>query len=119
MHLAEGKCAPVELLQTYLGKHTRASPNLCILIELSLILPVSSAGAERVFSAMNRIQDDERPSLKQRMLDDLMMISVNGPPLDMFDFTRAVLTWYQASPRREKLSPGMMAEWKKANSKTA
>jgi len=76
-----------------------------------LIIPVSTAHAERSFSCMARIKDDERERLGQTMLDDLMMISMNGPPLLEFNYQAAVFQWYTAAPRREKLTQHVLDEW--------
>jgi len=54
---------------------------------------------------MNCIKDDERASMGQSMLDDLMIISKNGPAFTEFDLERAVFLWYKTEPRREKLTP--------------
>ena len=61
---------------------------------------------------MNRILDDERSRLSQSSADDLMMLSLNGPDVEHFDFFRAVMTWHTAAPRREQLSEAFVAQWK-------
>jgi hypothetical protein len=111
--------APTALLQLYMEQCGTDSPNLLLLIQLLLVLPVSSAEAERAFSCMNRIHDDERASLGQDTVDDLMMISLNGPPLKDFDFHTAVMTWYCKGDRREKLSKVLVAAWKATKASNA
>lgn len=61
---------------------------------------------------MNRIHDDERSRLKSEVVNDLMMISLNGPPVSDFDFNMAVMRWYTAAPRKERLSTGLVTQWK-------
>ena len=89
---------------------SQACPSITLLVLISLITPVASAEAERVFSAMNRIKDDERASLGDRMLDNLLFISQHGPPLEEYDFQKAVYWWYTRDPRREKLGGGILAK---------
>jgi hypothetical protein len=110
---------PTELLQNFAVKCGDTCQNLLILVELLEISPVTTAEPERVFSCMNRLHDDERASLSQQMTDDLMMLSMNGPAIEKFDFTEAVFQWYTASPRREKLSQGCVTMWRKSQTKTA
>ena len=110
---------PQDLLQAYIGQCCEMSPNLVLLMQLCLVSPVTSAEAERVFSCMNRVHDDERARMSQQMADDLMMISLNGPQVDQFDFTRAVCTWYLAGNRREKLSSACVLAWKGSQTKAA
>jgi hypothetical protein len=84
---------------------------LCLLLKISLTLPFQNVEPERVFSAMNRIKDEERASMGQRMLDNLLVITKNGPDPDKFNFPKAVLTWYMAQERREKLGQRFLWEY--------
>ena len=56
-------------------------PNHATLAELLLVFPVSNATVERGFSAMKRIKSDWRNRLNEETLDNLMRISIDGPPL--------------------------------------
>ena len=58
-----------------------------------LVLPVSSAQCERGFSAQKRIKSDSRSSLNPKTVEDLILISVEGPPLGSYDSSVAVKKW--------------------------
>jgi hypothetical protein len=79
-------------------------PGLARLITISLTIPVGTAEAERSFSRMNAIKDDERARLGEDMLENLMFISLHGAAVQDFPFDKAVYIWYTAGSRREKIS---------------
>lgn len=56
-------------------------PEFIKLAKVAITIPISSADAERGFSCMKRIKTDQRNRLKESKLQDLMMISLEGPPL--------------------------------------
>ena len=103
------KMAPVDRLHEWLTSEMALTfPNVTTLIMIALSMPVSSAEAERVFSAMNRIKTPPRSSMGDEVLQDLMFLSCNGPPPDKFPYEEAVWRWYNTKPRREKLSEGYL-----------
>ena len=55
-----------------------------------LVLPVSSVYCERRFSAANHISTKLRNRLTAPSLDILLIFSIEGPPNNEFDFTRAL-----------------------------
>ena len=79
-------------------------PNHATLVELLLVFPVSNATVERGFSAMKRIKSDWRNRLNEETLDNLMRISIDGPPLSRFDPQVAVEIFF-ATPRRPDIQP--------------
>ena len=68
-------------------------PVLSQLVARGLILPIATADCERAFSAMNRIKTTPRNRLKTSTLEQLMMISIEGPSADEFDFSMAAEKW--------------------------
>ena len=60
------------------------------LITIALIIPVSTASCERGFSAINRIKTKLRNRLLTPTVDTLLRISIEGPLIDQFDFTRSL-----------------------------
>lgn len=70
------------------------NPIMHSLLKFMLSLPVSSACCERGFSAVTRIKTVYRISLLPKTLDNLMQISVNGPPIKDFDPSPAIEHWY-------------------------
>lgn len=75
-------------------------PNLAKLGKIYLLLPISSVDAERGFSAMGRIKTKLRNSMNNDLLNALMFISVNGPPLESYDAVKAVTRWHRLKKRR-------------------
>ncbi|XP_060604652.1 uncharacterized protein LOC132757397, partial [Ruditapes philippinarum] len=73
------------------------------LAAVGLLLPPSTADCERGFSSMKRIKLEKRASLKSTVLNALMMLSMEGPPLEAVDFSEMVDTWYKEKPRRIEL----------------
>jgi hypothetical protein len=78
-------------------------PDLCMLAEIVWCMPISTAAVERVFSFMNNIKRKKRNRLSWQILDVLLLICIEGPPQNQFDFRRAVLHWYHKKYRRAHL----------------
>ena len=72
---------------------TERMPNLTLLAEALLCFAPSSAHAERGFSTQNRIKEGDRINLEIPHLCALIRISMDGPPVEDFDFTDAYLRW--------------------------
>src|SRR4051812_14646943 len=62
-------------------------------IQMLLVLPVSSAACERGFSEMNLHHTVTRNRLHFQTVNDLMMISMNGPPLTKCNCRKYVLSY--------------------------
>ncbi|KAK1895239.1 Zinc finger protein 862 [Dissostichus eleginoides] len=75
---------------------------LCHLIEIYMVLPVSTAVCERGFSTMKRVKTDWRSSLTTAQLQRLMFISIQGPALEDFDAASAAQRWWTSSLRRRR-----------------
>nr|CAD7393437.1 unnamed protein product [Timema cristinae] len=63
------------------------SPNLLQILTFCAVLSVSTASRDRVFSCHNRLNTAYRNSIKSETLDDLLIVSENGPSLSEFDPT--------------------------------
>ncbi|KAJ8404054.1 hypothetical protein AAFF_G00344040 [Aldrovandia affinis] len=74
-------------------------PNLLMVVELILMLSLSTAACERGFSAMKRIKTDWRSNLSVDMLWKLLCISIEGPAVANFDAERVVQRWLSAGQR--------------------
>ena len=66
-------------------------PNLLVLIELCLVIPIQTACCERSNSCLNRIMTDFRSYLDVSTVDALMFVSLNGPDYTEHNATRAVV----------------------------
>ena len=75
------------------AKYSDMMPNLAKLLNCCVVLPVSSATCERVFSTQNRIKSTLRTALNNSSINDLMRISEDGSDIDKFDFKRAFQLW--------------------------
>ena len=73
--------------------HKDSFPNLFKLAAVALTLPIHTADCERDFSLQNNLKNCQRNRLQAERLDTLMVISVEGPPLEEFPFERALLKW--------------------------
>ena len=64
-----------------------------VIILAVIVVPVSTAACQRGFSTQNRIKSTLRNRLygdHLDYLDNLMKISMEGPPINTFDFRRAL-----------------------------
>ena len=75
-------------------------PNLCKLAAIGLLLPMSTVDCERGFSALTRIKTDIRNRLSSKILNNLMTISVEGPPPEEFPYDKACDIWAAWRNRR-------------------
>lgn len=89
-----GKGLPLnELLEKSLTLKGRF-PILGNLLSIVATIPVSTASCERGFSTMNVIKHKLRTRLLVKNLNDLMLISLNGPAIKDFDPAKSVDRWY-------------------------
>ena len=72
------------------------------LVALTVLFPWDNPCCERGFSCMNRIKCRMRASLGPVLLDQLMRISMCGPPLDSWDPRPAIAKWMAKKDRRVK-----------------
>ena len=76
--------------------------NILTLVEIVLVIPTSSAICERGFSAMARKKSDWRSKLGPEMLDNLMSISINGPPINEYNCASALYRWHNGGQRKRR-----------------
>ncbi|XP_013402713.1 zinc finger protein 862 [Lingula anatina] len=74
----------VSFLTRMLTVHKDIYPNICALLAIVMVLPVSTADAERGFSLMKRIKTDWRASLTPSSLSNLMTVKLSKVKLDKF-----------------------------------
>ena len=63
------------------------------LLHIYTALPCSNAEVERGFSAMNRIKTDLKNRLSVCRLEDLLMISLNGPEINEWNVDEVYKYW--------------------------
>ena len=75
-------------------------PNLTKLAAIGLLLPVSTVDCERGFSALTCVKTDLRNRLCNKTLNNLLMISIEGPdPMD-YPYDQACDLWASWRNRR-------------------
>ena len=65
------------------------------LVELVVVLPISAVQCERAVLAHNRIKNRTRATLNVSVLEDLIRLSSEGPPVSEFDPMPAVDRWFE------------------------
>ena len=73
--------------------------NVLHLVELLLVLPISSAQCQRAFSTRNRIKSAKRSCLETETTEDLIRISLEGPHVTEFVPSQAVELWFSTAQR--------------------
>ena len=76
--------------------------NILMLVEILLILPLSTACYERGFSLMGKIKSDWRSCLSVDILDCLIRVTAEGPPVSDFDPLPALKIWWNSGPRARR-----------------
>ncbi|XP_078346379.1 zinc finger protein 862-like [Oculina patagonica] len=81
-------------------------PKLVWIAEIIISLPMSNAWPERGASAVKRVKSRLRSSITNQMLEALLHITINGPPVSEAQglIKESVETWNKAKKRR-KLPP--------------
>lgn len=94
----------LELMRVMMNKEPYKTnfKDLLHLIEILLVLPISSACCERIFSSQKRIKCDTRSSLHVDTVEDLIRISATGPSLEEFQPNPVVKKWLALSQRKRR-----------------
>ena len=110
MECSEGLCHckqfrqldPLILWQRMFTAFKDQFPNILMLVEIILILPLATATVERGFSAMKRVKNDWRSCLDKDILNMLLRITVNGCSFDVYDPQRAIQHWWISGQRARR-----------------
>jgi len=78
------------------------------LIELALILPVSTASVERAFSAMKIIKTKLRNKINNVWLNDLMICYIEREIIKSFDDVDIIRTFTRKRSRKGHLPPNFI-----------
>ena len=84
----------------YGAKHDDEYPNVARAAKRLLVSPVSTVDCERGFSRQNLIKTAIRNRLNINNLENLMMISIEGPDRKKFDFSRSFHKWAAKCDRK-------------------
>lgn len=75
-------------------------PNISLLVKISLIIPLSNANVERIFSQTKLIKNKLRNKMNLDTLNNHLMILLNGPEIEDFNFEKACEYWEDKKNRR-------------------
>ncbi|CAG8840593.1 25390_t:CDS:2, partial [Gigaspora margarita] len=64
------------------------------LVHICLIVPISNANVERVFSQQKLIKSRLQNQMTIQTLNDHLMVVLNGPPIQLFNFEKAFEYWF-------------------------
>lgn len=87
------------LWQTMFTDFGERFSNILMLIEILLVLPVSTACCERGFSCMSRMKAQYRSRMDPTTLDYLLRIGIDGVSCEEFDPERAIALWWNVGDR--------------------
>ena len=73
--------------------HKDVIPNLIVLAELALILPIHTADCESGFNKQNLIKSKSRNRIGDAAMNRLMLVSIEGKPLEEFDLVESLSVW--------------------------
>ncbi|XP_060595725.1 uncharacterized protein LOC132749834 [Ruditapes philippinarum] len=80
------------------GNLSTSHPALYRIAAVGLLLPTSTADCERGFSCLKRVKTENRNCLSVKVLNYLLAVSLQGPPLESFNFEKAVKAWNETGP---------------------
>ncbi len=80
--------------------HKDQFPNMMVLSSLALTAPVHTADCERGFSAQNAVKTAHRNRLSASTVNDLLTVSLEGPPLRENNFVPALKHWRSRKDRK-------------------
>jgi hypothetical protein len=75
-------------------------PNVIILVKIAFLIPLSNAHVERIFSQTNLIKNKVRNKMNINTLDKHLMILLNGPEIEEFNFKKVYVHWGSKKTRR-------------------
>ena len=91
---------PVPRVNDLFLTHGQRLPNFLKIAKIILCLPMSSAICERGFSCVSRIKSHWRSSLTTQQLNNLLIVSIEGPSLDDYNSEIALHRWWTHGQRQ-------------------
>ena len=73
---------------------------ITLVVRIALLIPLSNAHVERIFSQTNLIKNNLRNKMQINTLDKHLMILLNGPVTKNFNFEKAYEHWKNKKTRR-------------------
>jgi hypothetical protein len=75
-------------------------PMVTIILKIALVVPLSNAQVERIFSQQNLIKNKLRNKMNIDTLSNHLMLLLNGPEIEDFEFEKAYEHWRNKKTRR-------------------
>ena len=75
-------------------------PTIILVVRIALLIPLSNAHVERIFSQTKLIKNNLRNKMQINTLDNHLMILLNGPEIQNFNFEKAYEHWTNQKTRR-------------------
>lgn len=97
------------LWQILQQQHAGSFPNLLKLVSIQFVLPLNTADCERGFSRQNLIKNALRNRTGEKSLNTQMLISLEGPDVDSFNYSKCVAVWKTKKDREDTLGGGVNA----------
>ena len=96
-----------EEMFTRVHPHNLDLSQVLMIVEICLVMAVSSSCCERGFSCMGRLKSEYRNSLNVETVNMLMDICLNGPTRQEFIADKAVLHWFQDASANASRRPNL------------
>jgi len=75
-------------------------PTIILVVRIALLIPLSNAHVERIFSQTKLIKNNLRNKMQINTLDNHLMILLNGPEIQNFNFEKTYEHWTNQKTRR-------------------
>jgi hypothetical protein len=94
----------VEFMNVFLMSNQESFPVLSQLVATGVVLPVTSVSCERGVSAFNAIKTDSRNKLSASHISIMMVLYLESPSIEDFNYDRAFEIWLEMKSRKQFLS---------------
>lgn len=91
--ICEQKSDRPEMFWSRALKTFSMTPAIKMLVKKAMVVAHSSADAERTFSIINAIRNNNRQNLLPRNVNHLIRVKMNGPSLNSFNPEKYVMAW--------------------------
>lgn len=91
-----------KVLNSCSDEQSESMKNILALVKIALVVPVSTAEAERGFSIMGMVKTDFRSRLNTSTLSDLMLLKLSGQDVSTFDPLPAITLWCNSAKKKRR-----------------
>jgi len=98
---AQRTLRPQEMYSSLLASKSDDLKSILTIVEIMMVLSVSTATCERSFSAMNRIKTNLKTNMKQETLQDIMVVSTSRACIKDFSPNEAIRVWVNSGTKKK------------------